>query len=132
VYLRLKAECERRERQERERQARAEAEAAAQRIRDEQSLARAIAAEAELDTAVREAAAKPAELSRTRGEYGAVASLRTDWTFRDLDRAELDLEMLRQHIPTDGLEKAVRSFIRAGGRTLAGVVIFEETGAVVR
>jgi flagellar biosynthesis GTPase FlhF len=146
TYLRDKADRERREREEQARLAReeearrrAEADAAAQKMRDEQSLAAAVEAEkqakvAEADTtkAEKEAAAKPAELSRTRGEYGAVSSLRTSWTFRDLDRAMLDLEMLRHHIPADGLDKAVRSFIRAGGRTLVGVTIYETTDAVVR
>jgi hypothetical protein len=145
-FLRAKADRERREREEQARLAREEedrkrreAEEAAQKIRDEQSLAQAIeaekqakVAEADVTKAENAAAAKPAELSRTRGEYGAVSSLRTSWTFRDLDRATVDLEMLRHHIPADGLEKAVRSFIRAGGRTLTGVVIYEETGAVVR
>lgn len=145
-YLRDKADRERREREEQARLAREEqdrrdreAREAAAKIKSEQDLADAIERErlakvAEADTTKAEnaAAAKPAELSRTRGEYGSVSSLRTSWTFRDLDRAQLDLEMLRQHIPADGLEKAVRSFIRAGGRSLAGVVIFETTDAVVR
>ena len=127
-----------RARQEEERQRR-EAEEAAAKIRNEQDLAKAIAAEEALKTASadaekaqRAATAKPADLSRTRGEYGAVASLRTEWVFADLDRATLDLEALRDHLPSDALERAVRSFIRAGGRKLSGVRIYETTSAVVR
>jgi septal ring factor EnvC (AmiA/AmiB activator) len=145
-YLRDKADKERREREEQARllreeedRKRREAEEAAKKVADEQSLATAIEAEKQADVATADATkaekaaeAKPADMSRTRGEYGSVSSLRTTWTFRDLDRASLDLEMLRQHIPADGLDKAVRAFIRAGGRTLTGVVIYEETGAVVR
>jgi len=48
-----------------------------------------------------------------------------EWTFKDLDRDKLDLEKLRQHIPADALDKAVRSFVKAGGRELAGCTIFD-------
>jgi regulator of protease activity HflC (stomatin/prohibitin superfamily) len=118
---------------------RREAEAAAQAARDARALDDAILreaaakqAEADAAKAAAAAAAKPAELSRTRGEYGSLASLRTDWVFDNLDRDALDLEALRQHFPSDGLEKAVRAFIKAGGRDLRGVRIFETTTAVVR
>ena len=89
-------------------------------------------ASADLVKAAQAAAVKPAELSRTRGDYGAVSSLRTQWVFDEIDRASLDLEALRFHIPADGLEKAVRSFIKAGGRELRGTRIFETTVATVR
>jgi hypothetical protein len=145
-YLRAKADRERREREERERLAREEerkrreeAEAAAQKIRDGQTLADAIEAERQANVASAGASRAEAEtqvnaaaLSRTRSERGAVASLRTNWTFRDLDRTQIDLEMLRPHLPEAAMEAAVRSFIKAGGRTLTGVVIFETTDAVVR
>ena len=49
-----------------------------------------------------------------------------------LDRETIDLEALRPHLPTQALEQAVRSFIRAGGRKLEGVRIFENTGTTVR
>lgn len=146
LYLRAKADRERREREERERLAREEetrrrreAEEAERKLRDEQSLKVAMEAEerrkqAEADRiqAEKDAQAKAADLSRTRGEYGAVSSLRTTWTFSDLDRDELDLEALRSHLPVDSLERAVRSFIKAGGRELRGVNIFETTNATVR
>jgi hypothetical protein len=146
IYLRGKAERERREREERERLAREEethrrreAEEAERILRDEKSLKEAIdadkrAKEAEADriTAEKAAQAKAADLSRTRGEYGAVSSLRTLWTFSDLDRATIDLEALRFHLPMDGIERGVRALIKAGGRELRGVKIFETTDAVVR
>ena len=146
VFLRAKEDRERRERENAARLAREEeqrkrkaADEAAAAIENEAQLQRAIdaekqakVAEAESDKATKAAAAKPAELSRTRGDYGAVASLRTYWTFRDLDRATLDLEALRAHLPSDALDKAVRSFVKAGGRTLAGVVIYETSDPVVR
>jgi len=145
-YLREKEARARREREEQERlareaaeTARREAEVRARALADEQSLQAAIAAEkaaetasADLVKAAQAAAVKPAELSRTRGDYGAVSSLRTQWVFEGIDRAEIDLEALRFHIPADGLEKAVRSFIKAGGRELRGTRIHETTVASVR
>ena len=145
-YLRAKEAEERRRREQEEReareraeQARREAEAAAQAMRDAASLDEAVQAEkaaaaAQADAIKAEAAAtaKPAELSRVRGEYGAVSSLRTSWVFDGIDRDALDLEALRQHLPIAGLETAIRSFIRAGGRELRGTRIYETTDAVVR
>lgn len=146
LYLRKKADEERRARdeaariaREAEERARKDAEAAAATATTETELAGAIDAEAVANqaqanatAAAEAAAAKPAELSRTRGDFGSVASLRATWTFADLDRNAIDLEALRAHLPTDALEKAVRAFIKAGGRALPGVRIYEETTAVVR
>lgn len=145
-HLRAKEAEERRRREEAERlareeaeRARREAEVAAAKMQDDAGLETALAKEdaariAKEEAAERErqAAAKAAELARTRSDYGSVATLRTNWTFEDLNRATLDLEMLRDHLPLDGLEKAVRSYIRAGGRELRGVRIVETTTAVIR
>ncbi len=146
IFLRAKAVAERRAREEVERQAREAAAKAAKEaadriaaLKDEEDLEAAIAAEeiakhAEADRlkAAKEAEANQAEMSRTRGDYGSVASLRTFMDFKDMDRAKLDLEALRQHLNQDALEKAVRSYVKAGGRELAGVTIFENSQAVVR
>lgn len=146
TWQRQKAEEERLRRMEAERLAREEAERAARaaaeaeaKIKTEADLSAAVVAEqaavqarADAEKAKREAEAKAAELNRARGDYGALASLRTFWDFADLDRASLDLEALRNHIPWEGLEKAVRSFVKAGGRELRGVRIFENTTSVVR
>lgn len=146
VFLRAKADEERRRREEAERIAREEAERAARAAAEKAAAANtdadmddAIAAEDEARRAAADAAkatqaaeAKPADLARTRGEYGAVGTLRREVTFDGLDRFSLDLEALREHLPSDALEKAVRSFIRSGGRTLRGVRIFETETAVVR
>jgi hypothetical protein len=146
TYLRDKEARARREREEREREAREAAEAArrdleerAKAMRDEASLQAAVEAEkaaeiaaADLVRAEQAATVKAAELSQTRGEYGSLSSLRTQWVFGDIDRDALDLEALRAHIPTDGLKSAIRSFIKAGGRELSGTRIYEETTAVVR
>lgn len=113
---------------------RAEADAlaaAAKKRADDAAEAEKQAAEARA-TADRSASANLADMSRARGATGGVSSLRTFWDARDLDRATLDLEALRDHIPADALDKAVRSFIRAGGRTLKGVTIFENANTTGR
>lgn len=81
----------------------------------------------------RSAGAKPAELGKSRGEYGGQTSLKQFWNYTDLDRDRIDLEALRGHIPHDALEKAVKSWIKAnadllaGGTELFGVSIYEDT-----
>jgi len=146
TYLREKEEQARQARMAEERKARETAEAAR---REAEELAKAAASAAQLDAAIEaersaeiaaadlakaQAAAdvKPAELSRTRGEYGSVASLRTEWVFDNIDRQNLDLEALRPYLPGDALDRAIRGFIKSGGRELRGVNIYESTIANVR
>ena len=146
LWQRKKAEEERRRREQAERAAREEAERAAKEaaeraaaMRVEADLdaalnAEALAAQAAADAerAKKAAEAKAADMSRQCGDYGATASLRTEWVSRVVDRQMIDLETLRPHIALDALEKAVRSFVRAGGRQLVGAEIHEETHTVVR
>jgi hypothetical protein len=139
-YLRAKAAQEHRRREEEARRA-----AAAAKAREAAILAAEIpeeAADAALDAAIlaqeaaeeaaREVAAKPADLSRTRGDYGAVASLRTSWAFEVEDLHAIPLDALRPYFTPDAVEKALRAYVRAGGRQLAGVRIFQQSSAVVR
>lgn len=144
-YLREKEARERREREERERLARETAEKPAARPkpgpgrwRTSKACEAAIAAEkaaetasADLVKAAQAAEAKPAVLSRTRGEYGAVSSLRTQWVFDEIDREQIDLEVLRFHIPADGLRPSAHS-LRPEAAKLRGTRIYETTAAVVR
>lgn len=125
-------------REEEDRKRREAAEAAA-KIKTEDDLAHAVMLEKQAQQAVadtsraeKDATAKAADLSRARGEYGGVSSLRTRWTFDSLDRATIDLEKLRQHIPIVALEVALNSFIKAGGREIAGAHIFEVMETLVR
>lgn len=146
IYQRAKAEAERRAREEAERLAREAARKAAEEaaareaaMKTEADVQSAIAAADAAEQAAKDAlaaqqaaAAKAAELSRTRGEFGAVASLRTFWDFCDLDRDKIDLEALRPYLATADIEKAVRGAIKAGARSIRGVTIFENTSTVVR
>ena len=119
---------------------RREADEAAAAAKTEAELDAAIAREAEAeqarkDTAAAEkaAAAKPAELGRTRGQHGGMTTPKQFWNFDGINRDELDLEALRQHLSVDALDKAIRSWINANkdglkaGEKLAGVDIFEDT-----
>jgi phage host-nuclease inhibitor protein Gam len=136
---RRREDVARQEREEAERLAHEAAEKAAAMVSQDDLDAAAAAEEAaaqarrDAEKAEQAAAAKPAELGRTRGDYGGMTTLKQFWNFRDLDRAAIDLEALRQHLPTDALEKAVRSYINANkdallaGERLAGVEIFEDT-----
>jgi hypothetical protein len=146
VWQRKKADDERRAREAAEAKARAEAEAArraaeeaAARMRSETDLDAALAAEEAARRAAEEAAkaeraadASAADLSRTRGDYGAVASLRTTWAFEIDDADKIPLDLIRPYIPRAALEQAIRGFIKAGGRQLAGARIFPDTNAVIR
>lgn len=78
------------------------------------------------------AMAKPSEMAKARSDDGALASLRTVWVGEVVDPAKLDLETLRPHIPLDALQKAINSYVRAGGRDLVGAKIYEKSETVVR
>lgn len=146
AYQREQAAIERKAREAAERKAREEAEAArlaaearAASIESDTDMSAAIEAEDVARKAEYEAAAaqkatevKAAGMHTGRGDYGGSSSLATRWDFAELDRTTLDLEALRQHIPQDALEKAVRAFIKSGGRKLAGVRVFENQKTVVR
>lgn len=151
AYQRAKTEAERRAREAARRAAEEEAERKRREAEEaERALAAPAATEVDLERAIdtaaaaeqaaadavpvaRAAEAKPAELSQVRSPYGALASLRRFWDFEGIDRATIDLEALRQHIPTDCLEKAVRSAVNAGTREIRGVAkIFENTRSQIR
>ena len=119
---------------------RREAEEKAAALKDNTDLTKAIEAE-EAAEAARIAAerakvaasAKPAVLGRSRGEHGGMTTLKEFWNFSDLDRSKIDLEALRAHLPAEGIEKAIRSWIAANeeplrnGVGLGGVRIFRDT-----
>ena len=146
IYADAKAERERQERIAAQRAAeaeaarkRAEAEAAEQAMMakaepDALDLDEAIAAHDAASraanaatAAARAAEAKPAELARTRTPLGALGTLQRVWVFRDLNRDTIDLDVLRPHLSTDCIEKALRAFIKAGGREIVGATIAEDT-----
>lgn len=137
IEAREKAERERAEKEERSAAKIAEADAKGQRQVDKAEARVVAAAERETAAIVKETRvieSKPHEFGLLRGEYGSVATLRTSWDFQITDAEALkgDIAKLLPHIDQTALEKAIRSFIDAGGRELAGVIIFEDTNTVVR
>lgn len=141
-YQRAKAAEERRRREEEARKAREEEERQreiAARAAEANRSASAAKAEHKAEVAgerAREAEAaaqaKAADLTRTRSETGTVATARTEWAFELIDATAIPLEPLRPYIPRADLEKAIRSFVRMGGRELAGVRIYEDVRASFR
>ena len=67
-----------------------------------------------------------------RTDLGNLLSPTHRWEFRDLDPETIDLSTLRRYLPRDAIEKALRAFIRDGGREINGAVIFENTNSQVR
>ena len=147
AYADAKATKERLRREEearlaREEQKRLEREAAekAAKMRDQGDLERALLAEesakqAKIDAEQAEAAAaaKPAELGKSRGVHGGQTTLKQFWNVAEIDRGTIDLEALRQHFTDDALKKAANSWRDAnktfleGGGTLTGARIYEDT-----
>lgn len=95
-------------------------------------LAEASAAETAAAVAAVEAKAKPADLVRTHGAGGSVLTLKKEWTFSVEDRALIPLEKLRPYLAAAAVDKAIKDFIKAGNRELAGVRIFEQPKAIGR
>jgi hypothetical protein len=85
---RAAAEAERKRAAE---EAQRQAERAAQRMTDE-ALTTAAEAAKEADRAEARALARPAALTRTRGDYGAVASVRSSWGWEVVDEAAIPRE----------------------------------------
>lgn len=105
-------------------------EAEQRRLDDE---ARQRAAETDRATASRlaaenAAAAKPADLARTRLGSG-MATLRQEWDFEITDFANVDLGALRAFIPKADIEKAIRRHVAINKDQvpIAGVRIFDKT-----
>jgi hypothetical protein len=130
----------------REREATAAAAAAARQAADRAAEAAALAIEErreidaqglveaarEADRLQAQADARPAEMSRTHGEYGAVISARSTWRFKVIDLAQVPREYLM--IDTNALKAAMADRDAAGRPTavIAGVEWVEDISAGVR
>jgi len=126
AYLRRKEAAERARREAEERAAREAAEAAAAAASTEADLSDAITKEAEAVQAAEAAAAPVAELVRTRGALGSVTTARKEWFGEIEDFDEIPLDGLRAFIARAEIERAVKAFVKAGGRSLRGVRIYED------
>jgi hypothetical protein len=129
AFLAAKESEERRKREEEARRLAAEAkELAAAGDKEQAKEARAEARDLRQEART----ASAADMARVHTGMGGVATLKAPWAFDGIDRLAIDLETLRPYLPLDGIEKAVRAYIRAGGRELKGVRIFQDRKALIR
>lgn len=140
-YLDGKAEKERIAREEAAKIAREEEE----RLRREAEIAseagrevhaaiktdQADAAARRVELATDAAAGSAADLARTRTASG-VSTLKTGWKFEVENLKAIPLASLRPYLSQAEIERAIGKFVKAGGRELKGVRIFEETKAQYR
>lgn len=145
AFLDSKAEAARQERMRLEREARAAEDTARKQAQERDKAARTEAERTQAAIAAREAEqasvnriaaeeatrVKPAELSRTRGDFGSVASLRAYWDFEVVDAAALPRAYLMLN------EAAIRAHIKARIKDqppapIGGLRFFEKTAAAVR
>jgi hypothetical protein len=77
------------------------------------------------------AAAPTSAMASTTTEAGN-ATLVDNWTFDELDINTVDLAALRPFLPQTAIEQALRAFIKAGRREIAGARIFNDNKARFR
>ena len=75
---------------------------------------------------------KDADLVRTRSDSGTVATTTSYWHGELSDIQKIDLNLLKKHFTEAEINKAIRSFVRDGGRELAGAIIEERSRAQFR
>lgn len=111
----------------------ARAEAANRPTTAGRAMDKAEIAQANAERLERAAAAPAADLARTRSASGAsLATPQKRWTFEIEDLGAIDLNALRPYLARADIEKALRTFVQKGNRSIAGVRIFEEAGAAIR
>lgn len=126
-FQRKAADAERRRREEEARKAAEEAEKAATAAATQADLDEAIRRETEAQKAADAAAVKPIELSRQRGDFGSLATIRTTWEFEIINAVEVPREYC---VPSEAL---IRAAIRAGGvRAIPGLRIYQREQTVIR
>lgn len=142
VYIRAKEDAIRKAERERAAEAEAAAQAllrTAERAEDRgdidgarEALDQAAVADTAAQAATMKAEAKPADVVRTYTSTGNVVSSQEKWDFEILNRAEIPLDVIRSWLPSDAIEKAVRAYVKSGGRELKGVRIYEDRKVVNR
>lgn len=123
-----------RQREESERKAReaAELEAANMPQAAKEVMQEAVREADRAEKTEKQAEARPAELARTRADYGGLATLRTVWVGQIVEKSELDLNALRPFMSDDVLQKLVNAAVKAGFREIKGCKIFEQSSAQVK
>ena len=142
TYLLRKAEEKRAAEREAARKQREEADRLAREAEElrlanmtqasDDTLKQAVRMDEQAEKSEKQAEARPAELARTRGDYGSLATLRTVWVGQIVDKNAVDLEALRPFMSDDVLQKLINAAVRAGFREIRGVKIFEQSSAQVK
>lgn len=70
---------------------------------------------------------KSNELAKSYSSTGSTASQRVAWVGEVIDVAAIDLEKLRPFFTLAEIEKALKAFVRNGGRECAGALIEEKS-----
>lgn len=139
-YLEKQAEIERKDQEERRKKAEEEARIAREQAAEEAAKnadsfaaeeAQIVADELEKNA---EKVAKKADNHKTavRSDIGGTASSRLVWIGEIADMKTIDLETLRPFFTADAVEKAMRGYIKSGGRNLKGARISEKNVLTVR
>lgn len=139
-YTRAKQAEANRLRQEEERKLREKAAAEAEKANTSENTGVAARAEGRAEAFSAQAdklagaGTSAADAVRTKVAGGGVATARTFWNFRVADYAVLDLNQLRDFIPQEDIDKAIRSKVRVqkGNTKINGVEVFEDTQAQFR
>jgi flagellar biosynthesis GTPase FlhF len=141
-YQRARAAEERRKREEEARRLREEEERQREIARKAEEANRAKTAAKHEDKADElaerrveaeaSAQASNADLVRVRSDTGTVVSAKTEWKGEIVSVEEIDLNKLRPYLKRDDVQKALNTFVRMGGRELAGARIFEDVKASFR
>lgn len=71
-------------------------------------------------------------MSKVASDGGASASIRTTIRHEITDIRQINLEALRPFLEVGAIDKAIRKYMKEGGRELAGVRIYEHKETVVR
>lgn len=77
------------------------------------------------------AAADNKQLGKVRGEYGKTVATKR-WVFDVADYTKVDVASLARYLDTVAIDKAIRSYVAGGGRSLTGVHIYETETVSVR
>jgi hypothetical protein len=144
IFLRRKVEAARRlaheEARRRELEAAALAAAAARETNEQRAAdlaARAVEVADASDAAAKRATASDTDLGRTRGVFGSVTSVRSNWTFEVEDIKALALAVVNGEVPPNYIttnDVVVRGVIKPkqGLRKIPGLRIFDDARASVR
>lgn len=94
-------------------------------IETEEAIEESIQAQEKAAITSQQARATVSAPVRTQTSFGTKATAKMVWDFEILDREKLAIEKLLPYIGLDVLEKAMKAFVKGGGRDMPGANIFQ-------